>query len=193
MVDQGFVAFVRRIWGSALPTQLMRAILVAALFELLVFAVSGWLRKLLGRALARDAHADPALRLERRRIVLGVPLLLVRAVLYCLALLIILRIFRFRAEQDLYPVALALLVLVAVGARQVLRDAFAGYVIHYDYLYAIGDEITIGERSGVVSHLTLRQTCLLGRDGTEVWIPNSEVRTVLNQSDRKRRSQEAQD
>jgi len=190
-MDSNLFLFIRRIWGSSLPTQLMRAILVAALFELLVFLVSGWVRRLLAKSLARDAHADPALRLARRRVVLGIPTLLVRTVLYAIALLIVLRVFHFRSELDVYPVALALLVLIAVGARQVLRDAFAGYMIHYDFLYGIGDEIAVGDRSGVVTDLTLRHTTLRTRDGAEVMVPNSEVRTVMNRSSLQRRSEQA--
>ena len=38
---QGFIEFVQGIWGGPLPGQLIRAILVAAVFELLVFFAGG--------------------------------------------------------------------------------------------------------------------------------------------------------
>lgn len=181
-MGETFYLFFRRLWASALPMQLTRAILVAALFELLVFLIQGRIRKALAPVLARDADADSAMRAHRRRIVLGIPLTLVRAVLYCLAILIILRIFNYRSDLDLYPVALAVLVLVVVAARRTLQDAVCGYFIHYDYLYAVGDEITVGEHSGMVSEIGLRHTRLRTRDGLELVLRNSEVRSVVNRA-----------
>lgn len=173
---ESFYLYVRRLWLSALPAQLVRSVLIAALFELAVYVISGRVRKALAPALARDHAADPAHRLERRRIVLGVPLMLVRAVLNVTALLLILRVFRFNSSLDLYPVALGLLVIGVVACRSVLRDAVAGYFIHYDYLFGPGDEITVGEASGVVTELTMRHTRLRDRSGREVTIRNSLVR-----------------
>ena len=186
----GFFEFFRRVWLSALPMQLGRAILVAGLFEALVFIASGRLRRALGPALARDVGADNAQRMQRHRIVLGLPTTLLRALLYVVALLIILRIFRFKAENDLYPVLLGVLVLVAIAARGALRDIASGYYIHYDYLYAVGDEITVGGNSGMVSEIGLRLTKLRTRDGQEIVIPNSEVRALVNRTGPGRRASE---
>ena len=49
----------------------------------------------------------------------------------------------------------------------------------------------LGDRSGVVTDLTLRHTTLRTRDGAEVMVPNSEVRTVMNRSSLQRRSEQA--
>lgn len=182
MTNTFLLTLSRRMWGSPLPLQLMRAILVAALLEALLYLVSARLRRALAPALARDARADNAQRLERHRIVLGIPLLLARVIAWALALAIILRIFTFRVEADVYPLAVGVLVLWVVGARNVLRDAVAGYFIHYDYLYRVGDEITVGENSGMVSEVGLRHTKLRTRDGQEVVIGNAEVRTLINRT-----------
>jgi small conductance mechanosensitive channel len=176
------VTFFRKVWGSGLPVELMRGILVAALFEALLYLVNARIRRALGPALARDAGADNAQRIERRRIVLGVPLLLARVTLYAVALLIVLRIFQFRANAELYPVAFALLVLAAVGGREALRDAVAGYLVHYDYLFKVGDEVTVGPHSGMVSEVGLRRTRLRTRDGQEIAIGNAELRSVMTRS-----------
>jgi small-conductance mechanosensitive channel len=187
MTPESFVAYFQRLWGSALPVQLIRAILVAALFEGLVWLVHRRLRKALIPALARDGQADQAQRLERRRIVLGVPLAVTRSVLYLLALLIILRIFRFNAGQDLYPLAAGVLLLVLVAARDALGDVVAGYLISLDYLYAVGDEITVGDAGGMVSEIGLRTTKLRTRDGQEVVLRNSMVRQLINHTGLRRR------
>ena len=79
-MGETFFGFFRRIWLSALPLQLVRAICVAAIFELLVYLINGWVRRRLQPALLRDVEDAPAARVKRRRLLLGVPALLVRAV-----------------------------------------------------------------------------------------------------------------
>jgi len=187
-MSEAFFAYFRRIWLSALPGQLMRGILVAALFEVLVYLINARVRKALAPALARDNSADSAARAARRRIVLGIPMLLIRSVLYTAAILMILRIFRFRNEADLYPVALAVLVIGGIGARQALRDAVAGYFIHFDYLFAVGDEITVGDHTGMVSEIGLRHTKLRTRDNQQITIPNGQVRDMINRTGPRRRN-----
>lgn len=183
-MSDSFFRYVTRLWLGPLPVQLMRSILVAALFEVLVYLVNLRLRRALSRVLARDAEADPMRRLERRRVILGIPTLIVRAVLYSLALLIILRIFRFNSTLDLYPVALGILGLVLVAARNPLRDAVSGYFIFYDYLYDQGDEITVGEVTGTVTELALRHTRIQTRDGHVVTYPNSMIRRLVTRAPR---------
>ncbi|MBP8950865.1 MAG: mechanosensitive ion channel [Armatimonadetes bacterium] len=183
-MSETFFRYVSRLWLSQFPVQLMRSILVAVLFEVAVYLVNSRIRKALTRALSRDAEADPMRRLERRRVILGIPTLIARTVLYTLALLIILRIFRYNASLDLYPIALGILALVLVAARNPLRDAVAGYFIFYDYLYDQGDEITVGEITGTVTELALRHTRIQTRDGHVVVLPNSMVRPLVMRSAR---------
>jgi small conductance mechanosensitive channel len=183
-----FMGYVWQLWGSPLPMQLMRAILVAALFEVLLYLVQVRLRRLLAPVMGRDVEADAVLRLERWRVVVGLPMLLTRVVFYAVALAIILRIFRFRADQDLYPVLLGALALVLVAGRDTLRDMVAGYFIRYDHLFGLGDEITVGEHSGMVSELSLRATRLRTRDGQEVVIRNALVRTLVHRTGPGRRA-----
>ncbi len=192
-MTMSFFRYFQRLWLSQLPVQLMRGILTAALFELLVYLINVRIRKALKPVLARDSQAEPAQRLARQRIVLGVPLMLVRTILYAIAIAIILRIFRFKSELDVYPIALGVLVVVAVGARNVLRDMVSGYFIHYDYLFAVGDEITVGERNGMVSEIGLRCTRLRTRDGQEILVRNSEIHTMVNRTGPQRRGQQGDD
>ncbi len=185
-MSETFASYLRHLWFSTYP-MLVQAVLVGALFELLVYFVHLRLRRVLAPALSRDAHAEAAARTERRRIVLALPLLVSRVVLYCVGLVIVLRIFHFRTSQDVYPLAAGALVLVAVGGYRVLQDFVAGYLIHYDYLYAVGDEVTIGDLGGMVSAIELRHTRLRTRDGQEVVIRHGEVRNVVNRTGGQRR------
>lgn len=179
-MGSGFLGYFWRLWASPLPVQLMRAILIAALFEVLLYFIQARLRKSLARVMGRDAQADPIQRLERWRVVVGIPMLLSRVIVYTLALAIILRVFRFRPDLDVYPIALALLGLVLIAGRDALRDMVAGYFIQYDHLFGVGDEITVGEHGGMVSEMSLRVTRLRTRDGQELILRNGQLRSLLN-------------
>jgi small-conductance mechanosensitive channel len=173
-------AFIQRLWASHFPTQLVYAICTAAVGELLLLLAKWQIRRALHPILARAAGEDAAGRVRRRRIVLGLPITLARTLIYAVALLMIARYFGFRPNFELYPVAAVVAVLAAIAFRSVLRDAVRGYYLMYDHLYSVGDEVRVGDATGVVQELSLRSTTLLTRDGKEVVVPNGDIRTVVN-------------
>ncbi|NLO06317.1 MAG: mechanosensitive ion channel [candidate division WS1 bacterium] len=179
---EGFIEFMREVWGGSLPVQLVRAILVAAIFELLVFLVNRSIRARTATALRLDAGREPNERMRRRRIVQGLPMMLTRGVLYVVAFLMILRIFGVQTSAEVLPVLILLVVSALVVARRALRDAMEGWLIHWDDLYAVGDRVTIGEHRGTVTGMSLRSTWLRTRDGREIVIPHSKVELVSNEA-----------
>ncbi|HFQ13163.1 MAG TPA: mechanosensitive ion channel, partial [Gammaproteobacteria bacterium] len=66
------------------------------------------------------------------------------------------------------------------GGQYVIRDMFAGLSIVLEGQYSMNDIIRIGEHQGVVEDVNLRFTRLRNLDGTVVYIPNGEVKTVMN-------------
>ncbi len=179
MLESIHASFLK-IWTSTFPTNLARAICIAVVAELVLYLTNWCIRKSIRPALAKAAGEDASARVRRRRIVLGIPLLLARTVIYVIALLMIARLFSFRAQEELYPVCLVILVLVAVAMKDVLRDAVRGYFITYDHLYGVGDDVRIGEVSGIVQEQALRHTTILTRDGKEIVIPSRSIETVTN-------------
>ena len=177
----GFIEYVQGVWGGPLPGQLIRAILIAAVFELLVFVVNRYIRARTAPALRQDLGREPTERVRRRRIVQGVPMALNRAVLYTIAMLMILRTFRLQTEAELLPALVLAIVIALVAAKEPLRDAISGWLITWDNLYAPGDRVTIGEDRGFVTDLTLRHTRLRTRDGRELVIRNSKVARVARE------------
>lgn len=180
-MDGGLLQVISRKLLAVTPA-IARAILVAAVFELLVYVVNRRIRSGLAAALRRDSGREPSERIRRRRIVEGLPLLASRLTLYAIAFLMILRIFGLRTEAELLPILLALALIAAVVFRDHLRDAARGYYILYDHLYGPGDRVTIGELTGLVTDLGLRTTRLRMSDGQEIVIPNSQVHGVINHS-----------
>jgi small-conductance mechanosensitive channel len=179
---ESFTAFFGRIWGSALPHRLAWAIGIAVVFELLTWLLSKRLRAAFAGVLQRDLYLDATERVGRRKIILGVPLLLGRSGLFCLGILIIVRYLGFDTGHEIIPLLVTLLALTGLIFWQPLRDAAAGYFIAYDNLYNVGEKVTLGDVSGTVTEFTLRRTVLAGQDGREVTLPNSQVSGVVNHS-----------
>jgi len=173
-------SYISSVWASTLPTRLAHAILIAVVFEVLILVTRWQLRKGLKKVLAHDLHRDATMRVLRRRIVLGLPLLISQTVLIIVALVIILRYLGFQVSAEIMPLGLALVVAVLVIFRNALADTAAGYFILYDDLFGVGDRITTADVSGQVVQMGLRNTRLLTNDGREVVIANSLIREVVN-------------
>lgn len=172
--------YIRQIWGSTLVNRLEWAIAVGVVTELLVWLLSRRLRRAFSGVLQRDVVLDATERVRRRRIILGLPLLLVRSVLYALALVVVLRYLGFNTAAEVVPLAVCLLALVAVAGWRALHDAVAGYFIAYDNLFAVGDRITVGDLTGIVLEAGLRFTRLRSADNRELIIANHAITQVVN-------------
>lgn len=68
------------------------------------------------------------------------------------------------------------------GGQYLIRDLISGLFIILENQYRIGDNITIGNESGLVEKITLRVTTIRDTDGTVHHIPHGEIKTVSNLS-----------
>ena len=178
----GFVRFFQQLWLSRLPLKLAYAICTAAVFELLVWLVASRIRRALRPALMRDRRPDVSARTARARMLLRPPIAAARAVLYAIALAIILRIFGFSIQPEVLPIAAIAIAAGLVAAWRPLADCIAGWLILYDHTVAPGEEVTIGDLRGTVEALTLRYIRLRLADGSLATIPCSAARTIINHS-----------
>jgi len=175
-----FAGYIARVWGSTLPNRLAWAIAVALVAEVLVWLLSKRLRKAFAPVLQRDLVLDATERVKHRRVILGLPLLALRSVVYAVAVLIILRYLGFNTGAELVPLLIAVIAVATVTFWGVLKDAAAGYFIIYDGLYAEGDRVTIGDQNGIVTDLGLRYTRLRGTDGRSIALANGKIVAVIN-------------
>lgn len=177
---EGFVRYLHELWLSRLPRQLAYAICTAAVFELLVWLINLRLRQWLRPALQRDRGAEPAVRAHRMRLLLRPPMIVVRAVLYTLALAIILRIFNFPLRLEVYPIMGLVAAAGIVAAWPLLHDAVRGYLLLYQHAFAPGEEVTILGVRGTVTTVGLTSTRLRTAAGEEVTIANGRITQVVN-------------
>jgi small conductance mechanosensitive channel len=70
----------------------------------------------------------------------------------------------------------------SIGAREALRDVYAGLQIVMEDQFAAGDTIQAGDTVGRVEQLTLRRTLVRDGRGALVSFSNGEMRTVSNLS-----------
>jgi small conductance mechanosensitive channel len=88
---------------------------------------------------------------------------------------------------DIGPlVASAGLVGVALGfgAQSLVKDFLSGIFLFFEDQYGVGDEVVIGDTTGVVEALSLRVTRLRAEDETIWYVRNGEILKVGNKSQR---------
>ncbi|MBU0608260.1 MAG: mechanosensitive ion channel family protein [Armatimonadetes bacterium] len=172
--------YANQIWHSTLVNRIEWAIAIGVVTELLVWLLSRRLRRAFAPVLQRDLVLDATERVRRRRIILGLPLLLLRVVLYGLALALVLRYLGLNPAAELVPLTIGVLAVGAIAGWRTLQDAVAGYFIAYDNLFAVGDRVTIGDLTGTVMEAGLRFTRLRAADSRELVIANHTITQVVN-------------
>ncbi len=65
------------------------------------------------------------------------------------------------------------------GAQTLVKDLIAGFFIIAENQFNIGDRVQIGKLEGQVYKMTLRMTVLKDRYGNFIYIPNSQITTVI--------------
>jgi len=66
------------------------------------------------------------------------------------------------------------------GGQYLIRDVINGVFILLEGQYRINDVVKIGEFGGLVEGLNLRHTKLRDLEGRVIYIPNGEIKTVVN-------------
>lgn len=71
------------------------------------------------------------------------------------------------------------------GAQNIVRDLLSGLFIVFEDQYGIGDQVDLGEASGVVENVGLRITQVRDTKGTLWYVRNGEILRVGNASHKK--------
>ncbi|GAB4219477.1 MAG: hypothetical protein Fur009_5830 [Candidatus Microgenomates bacterium] len=65
------------------------------------------------------------------------------------------------------------------GAQSLAKDLISGFFIIFDNQFEVGDYIKISSLEGEVKKISLRQTILKDKDGNTIYIPNSQITSVV--------------
>jgi small conductance mechanosensitive channel len=71
---------------------------------------------------------------------------------------------------------------ISFGAQSLFKDMLNGILILIEDQFNVGDVVKIAGLTGTVEDLSLRATTLRDGDGTQYFIPNSQIATVSNLS-----------
>lgn len=66
------------------------------------------------------------------------------------------------------------------GGQYLIRDVINGIFILLEGQYRVNDVVKIGEHGGLVESINLRITQLRDQEGRAIYIPNGEIKTVVN-------------
>lgn len=100
------------------------------------------------------------------------------AVLFSVAVLIILSNWGVNVTPILTGAGILGLAF-SFGAQTLVKDLIAGFFIIIENQFNIGDRIQIGKLEGEVYKMTLRMTVLKDKNGNLIYIPNSQITTVI--------------
>jgi small conductance mechanosensitive channel len=75
-------------------------------------------------------------------------------------------------------------VALGFGAQSLVKDFLSGIFLFFEDQYGVGDEVVIGDTTGVVEALSLRVTRLRAEDETIWYVRNGEILKVGNKSQR---------
>jgi small conductance mechanosensitive channel len=65
------------------------------------------------------------------------------------------------------------------GAQTLVKDLIAGFFIILENQYNVGDQVILNNEEGMVDKITLRTTVLKDKNGSLIYLPNSEIKKVV--------------
>ncbi len=153
-----------------------QAIVLAAVWVVVVVAVRFALRRAFARYERRLAERDPVVAAARRT-TFSFLLRVVIALVVLIGLWSVLSVFTVTQEvASAFLASGAVLALVAgVALATPLGNLGSGVLLAFSQPARLGDLVTVGEHTGVVAEITLSYTQLVTDDGMHVFVPNSSM------------------
>src|SRR5215467_9864886 len=121
----------------------------------------------------------PGIRVQQVRTVASVLTSVGIFVIFFVAALMVLGVFRLNLAPMLASAGIAGLA-IGFGAQTMVHDFINGFFILFENQYDLGDTVRIAGVKGTVEKMSLRQTVLRDEDGTVHIVPNSAIQIVSN-------------
>lgn len=159
----------------------IRVVSIALIFEFLAWFLGRRIEKMASPFLGLDNGRDPKWRAIRRAALEKTPRIVLRTLLYTIALILVLDAFGLQ----ILPLSLAIgsvALLFGAALLPMFRDYAQGYILLSEDTLAPGDSVQIGVHAGTVEKWTLRATWLRDSAGFTHVLSNRDVRDVIIQS-----------
>lgn len=152
-------------------------IIIAAL---IIRRFSGVLiERLIRKMVASDLFTSKEAERKREDTLIRIFTVSTTAVIWCLAVLMVLQELGVAIGPLLAAAGIAGLAF-GFGGQYLIRDLISGLFLIMENQYRIDDVVCFGDTCGTVEDLTLRMTTLRDLDGTVHHVPHGEVKTVAN-------------
>ena len=167
---------VLTIWNLLVPLQVsyselgVEDIAGNLLLAAVVLAAAYALSSFVGRVIEEVTSATGRVSEHQREIIYR----LSQVVLYSIALLVAIGLFTQNLGSLLVGAGF-MGIVVGMAARQTLGAVLAGFVLMFSRPFEIGDWVEIGDREGIVTHVSVVNTSIQTFDGEYVLLPNDEV------------------
>lgn len=103
---------------------------------------------------------------------------IIEVILFLLAFLIILSHWGINITPILTGAGI-LGLAISFGSQSLVKDFISGFFIISENQFNVGDKIKIANFEGEVEKITLRITVLRDKKGSAIYVPNSQITTVV--------------
>lgn len=156
----------------------IRVVSLAIVFEFVAWWAGRRVEKMASPFITLDTGREPKWRATRRATLRQAPKIVLRSLLYTIALILVFNIFGLPVLELSLSVA-AITALFGVALLPLMRDYAQGYVLLSEDTLAPGDIVEIGPHAGQVEKWTLRATWLRDSSSRLHVISNRDVRDVI--------------
>ncbi len=104
---------------------------------------------------------------------------LISVIIVSIAIFFVLELFGFDSNTTLAGAGV-FGVAIGFGAQQFIKDIFSGLFLVIEGQFGIDDFISIANYSGTVEDINLRFTKLRNYDGNVIFVPNGDIKSVVN-------------
>jgi len=177
--------FWRRFWGDAVQQAAgrgLRILLILLIYWIARQAFNRIIDAALARLVARQAKPEgSAEHANRLRTLQGLVRNLVGYVLFFVLVIMLLQALTVDVTGIITTAGVGGLA-IGFGAQKLVKDVITGFFIIVEDQFAVGDYVTIGIATGVVTEVGMRVTRLSDDQGRAWVIPNGDISIVMNQS-----------
>ncbi len=153
------------------------------LLQLLLIVIGAWFVSwILGRLVSRLLHSKGKVLRERRtKTLIALSRSVIRYGIFFVALVMCLRVLGVDYSAILAGAGVVGLA-IGFGAQTLVRDFLSGFFLLFEDSVSVGDNITLGDVSGMVEQMGLRATHIRAFDGTLHVVPNGELTRFGNRN-----------
>ena len=176
--------FASDYWRELAQAALVKVWMVASilvLFFLVRFFANRLIDRLMKSLLEREAPADVFQNTARVKTICSLSKSVIFYVLVLITIIMLLDTFNIDTKAVLTAAGVIGLAL-GFGAQKLVRDIIAGFFVLLENQYSVGEYVTIGAVTGIVTDLGMRVTQIRDGTGKLVFISNGDITQVTNHS-----------